>query len=287
MLKAGLILVSIFFLVLAIMRPQGDPVEQKVIKKLLDVIFLLDISKSMLAADIKPNRLERAKIAISDVLDKMEGDRVGLVVFAGTAALKCPLTHDYNFFRTVLDRVSVNDISKGGSLIGDAIRMAVDKMFSGVEGKYKDIILITDGDDQDSFPVEAAEQAARAHVRIHTVGLGDPDGTRIPDPSGGFIKYNGQVVRSGLNADLLREIAAATPGGVYIPVGTGTMDLGELYRKVIATSEKTEQESKRAKIWQEWYQFFLGIGIVLLSVEWFISERKSVIPGGTASNAAD
>ncbi len=275
--KAGMIIAGIFFTVLALMRPQGDPVEQEVRKRGRDVVFLLDISKSMLAQDLKPNRLERAKIAINDVLDRMEGDRVGLVVFAGQAALKCPLTHDYNFFRTVLNRVSVRDVSRGGSLIGDAIRMAVERMFKGIEGKYKDIIIITDGDDHDSFPVQAAEKAADAQVRVHTVGLGDPDGTRIPLTGGnaGFVTHRNEVVRSGLNADLLREIASVTPGGVYIPVGTGTMDLGELYIKVIAPAAKKEHESKRAKVWQEWYQFFLVFAILLFIGEWFVGEQRS------------
>lgn len=275
--KAGLIIAGIFLAVLSLMRPQGDPVEQEVKKRGRDVIFLLDISKSMLARDLKPNRLERAKIAINDVLDRMEGDRVGLVVFAGQAALKCPLTHDYNFFRTVLNRVSVRDVSRGGSLIGDAIRMAVDRMFKGIEGKYKDIIIITDGDDHDSFPVEAAEKAADAQVRVHTVGLGDPDGTRIPltEDQNGFVTYRNEVVRSGLNAGLLREIASVTPGGVYIPVGTGTMDLGELYIEVIASAAGKEHESKRAKIWQEWYQFFLVFAVLLFIGEWFVGEQRS------------
>lgn len=183
--KAGLILLSVVFLVLTMMRPWGNPRQETVHKKGRDVVFLLDVSKSMLAQDLKPNRLERAKVAIQDVLKVMKGDRVGLVIFAGNNALKCPLTHDYDFFLTILDKVSLDDVSRGGTNLGDAIRTATRKVFGEKEGKFRDVILITDGEDHGSMPEKAAEEAARHGIRIHTVGLGSPDGTRIPAPGVG------------------------------------------------------------------------------------------------------
>ncbi len=273
--KAGLLLLSIVFLVLTLMRPWGDPRRETVHKRGRDVVFLLDVSKSMLSRDLKPNRLERAKMAIQDVLKIMKGDRVGLIVFAGNNALKCPLTHDYDFFLTALEKVSPSDLSRGGTNIGDAIRTAARRVFGQKEGKYRDIILITDGEDHDSLPEKAAEEAAKHGIRIHTVGLGSPDGTRIPlaGAAGRYVRYENEYVRSKLNEKSLREIAAATRGN-YVPVRTGNMDLGQLYKQVIATAEKKEEQSERATVWSEWFQSFLLVALVLLAVESTIGEVR-------------
>jgi len=265
-LKAGLLLLSIVFIVLTLMRPWGDPRQETVRKKGRDVVFLLDVSKSMLARDLKPNRLERAKMAIQDVLKIVKGDRVGLIVFAGNNALKCPLTHDYDFFRTVLQRVSPTDLSRGGTNIGDAVRTATRRVFGQKEGRFRDIILITDGEDHGSMPEKAAEDAAKHGIRIHTVGLGSPGGTRIP-------VAGAQGHLSRLDEKSLREIAAATVG-TYIPVRTGSMDLGQLYQQVIATAEKKEEQSRKATIWSEWFQSFLLVAIALLATESMIGERR-------------
>ena len=273
--KAGLLLLSIVFLVLALMRPWGDPRRETVRRKGRDVVFLLDVSRSMLARDLKPNRLERAKMAIQDVVKIMKGDRVGLVIFAGNNALKCPLTHDYDFFQTVLDKVSPSDVSRGGTSIGAAIKTATRRVFGQKEGKYRDIILITDGEDHDSAPEKAAEEAGKHGIRIHTVGLGSPDGTRIPLPAarGGYVRYKDEYVRSSLNEKSLWEIAAATRGN-YVPVRTGSMDLGRLYEQVIASAEKKEEQSRRATVWSEWFQSFLLVALALLVVESMISEVR-------------
>lgn len=272
-LKAGLVLFSIVFLVLTLMRPWGDPRQETVRKKGRDVVFLLDVSKSMLAQDLKPNRLERAKMAIQDVLKIMEGDRVGLVIFSGNNALKCPLTHDYDLFLTILEKVSPDDVSRGGTNLGDAIRTATTRVFGQKEGKYRDIILITDGEDHGSLPKNAADEAAKHGIRIHTVGLGSPDGTRVPIAGGQYLRYGNEYVRSKLDEKSLREIAATTLG-TYIPVATGTMDLGQLYKQVIATAAKREEESRRATIWSEWYQSFLLAALALLVIESLITERR-------------
>jgi len=268
--KGGLLLLSTVFLILTLMRPWGDPRQETVRRRGRDVVFLLDVSKSMLAEDLKPNRLDRAKIAIGDVMKIMTGDRVGLIVFAGNNALKCPLTHDYDFFLTVLERVSPSDVSRGGTNIGDAVRVAIRRVFGQKEGRFRDVILITDGEDHDTLPVNAAEEAAKHGIRIHTVGLGSPDGTRIRIPGG---EYH----TSALNEKLLREIAAATVG-TYIPVRTGNMDLGELYRKVIAAAEKKEEQSRKATVWSEWYQSFLLVGVVLLVIESMVGEIRKRPP---------
>ncbi len=274
-LKTGLLFVSILLLVFTLMRPQGNPVEKTIKKRGRDLVFVIDVSRSMLAEDLRPNRLGRAKQLVSEVVDVLEGDRVGLLVFAGSTAIKCPLTLDYNYFKNVLNRITINDVSRGGTLIGDAIRTVSDRVFYDQDNKYRDIILITDGEDHESFPVEAAEGAAKREIRIHTVGLGDPDGANIPIRSSGtysLLKHQNQTIKTRLDETTLKKIAEVTHG-VFIPVRTNLVDLADLYRDYIAVAEKRETESKESKIWSELFQFFLGIVIVLLMVETLISEK--------------
>ena len=232
----------------------------------------------MLAEDLRPNRMERAKLAISDAVRKLEGDRVGLVVFAGTSAVKCPLTLDYGFFRMMLDEVSTDSIARGGTLIGDALRKVVDDVLDDQLKEYKDVILITDGEDHDSFPVEAAKAAGQSGVRLIAIGLGDEnEGRRIPITGDlgqkTYLKYDGQEVRSKLDADSLRKMVNATPGGKYLNVATGAIDLGKVYQDLIAGAQKRDLESKTIKRYQERFQLFLGVALVLLCCEMFLSDR--------------
>jgi len=274
-LKTGLLFASMLFLVFTLMRPQGNPVEKTIKKRGRDLVFVMDVSRSMLAEDLKPNRLGRAKQLVSDVVDVLEGDRVGLLVFAGSTAIKCPLTLDYNYFKNVLNRVTINDVTRGGTAIGDAIRTVSDRVFYDQDTKYRDIILITDGEDHESFPVEAAEGAAKRGIKIHTIGLGDPDGANIPIRSSGtysLLKHQDQTIKTRLDETTLKKIAEVTQG-VFIPVRTNLVDLADLYRDYIAVLEKRETESKESKVWSELFQFFLGIVIVLLMAEALISEK--------------
>jgi Ca-activated chloride channel family protein len=279
--KAALLILGFVFLVVALARPAWNPRPQTVERRGRDIVFVLDVSKSMLAEDLVPNRLDRAKLAIRDMIERLEGDRIALVVFAGTAVLKCPLTLDYGFFNLMLDDVDIYSISRGGTMIGDAIRRAIDEAFDDQEKKYKDIILITDGEDHDSFPVEAAEEAGKRGVRIIAIGLGDEDqGKRIPvtDEKGNrtFLTYQGREVWSRLDATTLRKMVNATPGGRYLNVATGTIDLGDVYTKLIAGEEKREIESKTIKLYEEKYQIFLSLTVLLLAVEMVVGERRKV-----------
>ncbi len=277
--KAFLLLLAYVLVVVSLSRPAWNPRPQVIERTGRDIVFVLDVSKSMLAEDLIPNRLERAKLAMMDMTEMLEGDRVGLVVFAGTAVLKCPLTLDYGFFNLMLDGVDVEGISRGGTMIGDAIRKALDEAFDDQEKKYKDIILITDGEDHDSFPVEAAEEAGKRGVRIIAVGLGDEgQGRRIPvtDERGNrtFMTYKGREVWSKLDATLLRKMVNATPGGRYLNVSTGTIDLGDVYTKLIAGEEKREIESKTVRLYDEKFQIFLSVALFLVVLEMFVGERK-------------
>lgn len=277
--KAAILIAAFVFGVLAAARPAWNPVPETVARKGRDVVFLLDVSKSMMAEDLAPNRMERAKLSIADCIDKLRGDRVALVAFAGTAVVKCPLTLDYGFFRMMLEDVSPGSVSRGGTMIGDAIRKALDQVFDNMGTKYKDIILITDGEDHDSFPEQAAAEAGQRGVRLIAIGIGDEnEGRRIPitDESGNrtFLKYNGREVWSKLDAETLRKMVNSTPGGRYLNVATGTTDLGDVYLKLIASAEKKDLRSETVMRYDEKFQVFLAVMILLLFVEMLIGERK-------------
>ena len=277
--KQALWLLAMVGVILALARPCWNPVAQEVKRQGRDVVFVLDVSRSMLADDLKPNRLERAKLAINDCLEVLEGDRVGLLVFAGTSLVRCPLTLDYGFFRLMLADVDPTTVSRGGTKIGDAMRKVMSDVFDGQFRQHKDVVLITDGEDQDTFPVEAAQKLGEEGIRLLAIGLGDENhGTPImvTDEQGQrkFLLDNGEMVRSRLDGDTLREMVAKTPGGKYLPVGTGNFDLGSIYRSLIATADKRDLESQTIERYEEKFQIFLGLSLVFLLVEGALGERK-------------
>ena len=283
-LKSALVLGATGFLVVALARPAWDNIRQEVVQRGRDVVFLLDVSRSMLAEDLSPNRLERAKLSILDAVDRLEGDRVALAVFAGTTVVKCPLTLDYGFFRLALGDVSETSVSRGGSLIGDGVRKVVRDVFDGKRSNHRDIVLITDGEDHESFPVEAAAEAGEAGIRLIVIGLGDERlGQRIPVVSGDpepaaaaerkFLLHEGQEVWSRLDAATLRRMADSTPGGRYLNVSTGAIDFGDVYRRLIASAEGREIGSRTIDALEEKFQIFLAICVLLLALEMALRER--------------
>jgi len=277
--KAALVILAAGFTIAALTRPGWNPKPKTIERRGRDVIFVLDVSKSMLAEDLRPSRLERAKLAIRDCVERLQGDRVALVAFAGTAAIKCPLTLDYGFFRMMLEDVSTDSIARGGTMIGDAIRKTLEDVFDDQEKQHKDIVLITDGEDHDSFPIEAAKLAGERGIRLLAIGFGNEnEGKRIPvtDESGRrtFLKYKGQEIWSKLDADTLRKMVNATPGGKYLNVAVGTIDLGDVYVKLIASAEKKDLESETIKRYEEKFQVFLSLSLILLCIEMAVSERK-------------
>jgi len=281
LVKAVLLLAAAGAVVIALTRPAWNPQPEQVSRRGRDIVILLDVSRSMLARDIRPNRLERAKLAIGDLLQELQGDRIAIIAFAGFPVLKCPLTHDYGFARLALADITTAGVARGGSLIGDAIRMATDKVFDQQGRDFKDIILITDGEDHDSMPVEAAEHAGQAGIRIFAIGLGDPtEGSRIPadDATAAgqttFLQYQGEQVWSKLDSRTLTDIVLATPGGKYLNVATGNFDLVELYRDLIAGSAQKQLEATTVLRYDEKFQIFLALALVLLVIEVLISERK-------------
>jgi len=278
-IKAALFLAAVLFIVFSLTRPAWNEKPESIERRGRDVVFLLDVSKSMLSEDLVPNRLERAKLAIADCVDRLQGDRVALVAFAGTAVIKCPLTLDYGFFKMMLEDISTDSVTRGGTMIGDALRTVMTDIFDEQAKQYKDVILITDGEDHDSFPVDAAKKAGEKGIRLIAIGLGDEhEGKRVPvtDDKGDktFLKYQGQEVWSKLDADTLRKMVNSTPGGKYFNVATGSIDLGDVYSQLIAGAEKKSMESETIKRYEEKFQIFLAIGLVLLFLELALPERK-------------
>ncbi len=268
--KATLVLLALGCLIVATARPRFGVYFEKVTQRGVDLFVLLDVSRSMTAEDVAPNRLQRAKSDIRDLLAKLPGDRVGLIVFAGKPVVKVPLTTDQGFFRTVLERIDTQSAPRGGSLIGDAVRKCIEAMPRRAD-RDQVAVLITDGDDQDSYPKEAATEAARRGIKIFTVGLGDSsEGARVPirDKSGKlqYLKYEGQEVWSKVNEPLLKEIALTT-GGAYIPAGTRAYDLGQVYEDHLAGLARGEIRAEKRKRYRERFQLFVCLGVLLLLAE--------------------
>lgn len=278
--RTVLYLSALILLVVALLRPGWNPKPVQVHQEGRDVIFVIDVSRSMLARDLAPNRLERAKLAILDVLPVLEGDRVGVVAFAGSATVVCPLTRDYGFFRWAVEGLSPASTPHGGTLMGDAIRKVSEDVFDPREKRYKDVLLISDGEDQNSFPVEAAALAGEQGVRIIAVGLGDEvTGSRIPlgdsPTSQQFLEDEGREVWTRLHPEVLRQVALATPGGRYLHAATGVFDLGEIYRELVAHEAGRELGELEIVQYQEKFQLFLAAVFCLLVLEMLIGEVKS------------
>jgi Ca-activated chloride channel homolog len=244
-LRFLLVLLSISFIILALARPQYGTRLTEVKRRGVEIMIALDVSNSMLATDIQPNRLERAKQAISALLDQMKNDRIGLIVFAGTSYIQVPITTDYVSVRMFLDAIRPDMIPSQGTAIGAAIRQTV-ASFPPNSDLEKAIIIISDGENHEDDAVDAAREANKAGISVHTIGLGNPNGSPIPLPGGGendFLKdQDGQVVISRLNEELLNQIAVAGEG-TYIRASNTRLGLNELFNQ-ISGMEKKVYESK-------------------------------------------
>ena len=265
--KALLLLLALVFGIVASAGPQFGIYHEEVSTSGVDVFILLDVSRSMLAEDVAPNRLDRAKLDIQDLLSHVAGDRVGLIVFAGKPLIKVPLTTDHGFFLQALHTVDTNSAPHGGTAIGDAIRLALRAMPPEAE-RERAIVLITDGEDQESMPLEAAKDAAERQIRILTIGLGNPvDGGRIPlrDSSGNltYLRHDGQEVWSKMDELVLREIARLTEGA-YIAAGTRMFDLGQIYSDSIGKMQGNIYQTEQRQRQKHQYQIFLALAVLCL-----------------------
>jgi Ca-activated chloride channel family protein len=274
-IRFALVILAVAFLILALARPQHGFDLQEVEQRGLDIVVAVDTSKSMLATDIAPNRLTRARLAALELMQKAGTDRMGLVAFAGDAFLECPLTIDNTAFQQCVQALDVNTIPQGGTAIAAAIKTALTAFKEG--NHHKVLVLFTDGEDNDTGALEAAQDTAKAGLKIFTVGIGTEKGelVRVAEASGNsdYVRdEQGNVVKSHLNEALLQQIAGAT-GGFYLPLrGANTIDT--LYERGLAPLPKSEGKERLVRRYHEQFHWPLAAAILLLLAEMFLPERK-------------
>jgi len=275
--KTALVILSVAALVLALCELRVGYRWEEMERKGVDLVVALDVSDSMLVQDAAGDdlsRLSRARREIRDLLRLLQGDRVGLVAFAGAAFLECPLTLDYGAAELFLSGMDTDSIPIKGTAIGEAVRASL-AAFEGGRRQSQAIILITDGEDHSGEALTAAKEAAEQGVRVFTIGIGKPDGSPIPAEGGGFRRdARGELVLSRLDEPTLQKLALET-GGRYVRSVSGDLDLETIYHKGIkATLEDQELTSVRRQRWTDRFQWLIGLALLLLVVEPFISERS-------------
>lgn len=273
-LKAVLQVTGILAVLVALAGPRVGTREVTVKRRGIDLVIALDVSNSMLAKDVPPSRLARARREISAFVQGLSGDRVALVAFAGDAYLQCPLTLDYGAAEMFLDVMDPGSVTRQGTNLGAAIRTSLDAFGEG-EDKYRAIVLVTDGEDQGGDVDAATQEAARRGIRIFPIGVGSEDGEPIPlsaDEGGGYKKdRQGQVVMTSLDVQSLERIALAT-GGEFHRATTGELELDRIHEGLEKLGEK-ELASRSFTQYEERFQFPLGLGLLLLLIDFALPDR--------------
>ena len=271
-LRLSLFLLAFFFFVLGISRPQMGAILKEHKTRGAEVMIVLDVSNSMLAEDYSPNRLERAKLAISRVVDKLRDDRIGLVVFAGNSFVQLPITTDYVSAKMFLGSISTESIPIQGTAIGDAISTAL-RSFSAQSDRSRAIIVITDGENHDDDPVAAASQAAEMGVRVFTIGIGSPEGKMIPFEGDYLRDKEGNPVVTRLDEAVLQDVAAAGKG-LYVRAGNSEFGLNPIIEE-IARLDDEEYNSIVFEEYDELYMYFFAMALFFFVLEMLIGERRS------------
>lgn len=275
-IKFTMLSAAYLLLVLAAARPQYGSKLEEVKKMGVEVIIALDVSNSMLAEDIKPNRLERSKQAIERMVEQLENDRMGLIVFAGDAYMQLPVTADYASAKMFLSSISPDIVPRQGTAIAAAINLGI-RSFTPTNLESKAMIIITDGENHEDDPVAAAKAAAEKNIIIYTLGIGSPDGVPIPISAGGksgFLKdRDGNTVITRLDERILQEIASVS-GGRYVRAGTGGLGLNEIYAD-IGRMKKSDTGGKVFAEYNDQFQYFTGAAVILLVLELLVMERKN------------
>lgn len=276
-IKVVIFLLGFSSLLLALCNLQTGSKLTEVKREGADIIICIDVSNSMLAQDLQPNRLTRAKYALEKMIDALEGDRLGLVIFAGEAYVQLPVTTDYSAAKLFLESIGPGMISVQGTNLAAAINKASES-FSNDAAKNKAIILITDGENHESEAIEAAEVCGKKGIMINTIGIGSPNGVPIPLIENGVIKgyrkdKQGQTVITKLNSDLLKTIAGKA-NGVFVQASQADIGLGAVLGK-INELDKAQLENKMYTDYEDQFQWFIGLALILFFVEFLISERVS------------
>ncbi|MDD2199180.1 MAG: VWA domain-containing protein [Bacteroidales bacterium] len=271
--KLILFFLSLIFLIIALARPQFGTRLHEVKTESVEIMIALDVSNSMLAKDIAPNRLERAKKAIERLINNLKDDRLGIIVFAGDAYVQLPITDDYRSARMFLNTISPDIVPKQGTAIGSAINLAA-RSFSSENKSSKVIIIITDGENHEDDPISAAQKANENGIIVHTIGMGLPEGKPVPGPGGsGFLKdKSGNVVISKLDEKTLKKIAEAGKG-TYVRASNTNVGL-DMITDEISKLEKTGNTKVEFAEYDEKFTLFAWIAFVLLLIEQIISETR-------------
>ena len=273
-----IILFAIVFLLIAAANPQIGTKVENVKESGIDIYILLDVSLSMQAQDIQPSRLEKAKFEISNLISKLRGDRIGLVVFAGEAFVQFPLTSDYSAANLFLSAADVNSVPEQGTAIASAMNLAT-KSFDYSSKTERVMVIFTDGEDHQGDIQQAINNAKKHSIKVYTIGLGSPDGVPIPmyNSQGqqiGFKKdEHGNIVLTKLDESVLKDIASQT-GGQYFRAANNRDELDMIY-KDLSTLRKTEFGEKKVTDYEDRFYYFLPPAIILLLLEFFITDRKS------------
>ena len=274
--KFIVLMLALAFFIVGVARPQFGSKLKKMKREGVELIIALDVSNSMKAEDIQPNRLERAKRAISRLVDRLQDDKIGLIVFAGDAYTQLPITSDYNSAKLFLNSVNTQIVPKQGTAIGAAINLAT-RSFTPEGEANKAIVVITDGENHEDDAVSAAENAVEEGILVHTIGMGLPSGSPIPVLRNGqkdYLKNNeGEVVITKLNEQMLEQIAAAG-NGIYVRANNAQVGLNALFDE-INKMETTEMEALVYSEYDDQFQYFFAIGLLLILLEFVILERKN------------
>ena len=261
-----------FFFVIGLSRPQIGAKLKEHETKGAEIMIVLDVSNSMLAEDYSPNRLERAKLAISRLVDKLREDRIGLIVFAGNSFVQLPITTDYVSAKMFLNSISTESVPVQGTAIGEAINTAI-RSFSVQSEKSRAVIVITDGENHEDDPVAVAKQAAEVGVRVFAIGVGSPEGKPIPMDGELLKDKEGNIVVTRLDEKVLHDVAEAG-NGVYVRAGNSEFGLNPIIDEI----RKMEDEKYSSVVFEEFdeqFMYFLGMALVFFVIEMLIGDRKS------------
>jgi Ca-activated chloride channel family protein len=274
--KFLILMLALAFFITGLARPQFGSKLKTVKREGVELIIALDVSNSMMAEDIQPNRLERAKRAISRLVDRLKDDKIGLIVFAGDAYTQLPITSDYNSAKLFLNSVNTQIVPKQGTAIGAAIDLAR-KSFTPNGEANKGIVIITDGENHEDDAISSAKAAVEEGIIVHTIGMGLPSGSPIPVLRGGQTDYlkdrDGNVVVTKLNEQMLEQISAAGEG-IYVRANNAQVGLNALFDE-INKMEKQEMETRSYSEYDDQFQWFFAVGLFLLLLEFIILERKN------------
>ena len=272
-LRLSLFAIAFMFFILGISRPQMGAILKEHKTRGAEVMVVLDVSNSMLAQDYSPNRLERAKLAISRMVDKLRDDRIGLIVFAGNSFVQLPITTDYVSAKMFLSSISTESVPIQGTAMGEAISTAL-RSFSAQSDKSRAIIVITDGENHEDDPVAAARQAAELGVRVFTIGVGSPQGTMIPMGDGQYLEdREGNPVVTRLDDKVLQDVAEAGKG-LYVHAGNREFGLDPIIEE-ISRMDDEEYNSIVFEEYDELYMYFLAVAFFFLVLEMLIGDRRS------------